>query len=184
MMKFWFTLLVSALLCAASTTHAGDVNAGRAKSLLCVSCHGAEGISEHLNWPNFAGQNAGYIAKQLRDFRDGRRSDPWMSPMAIGLSDADIDNLAAYYSGLPRGGKAAGARASTPKEQTCVACHGRNGVIDHDEWPNLAGQKKLYLIDQMNRYRSGERADPLMTPIAKMLTDEDVEELAEFYSSR
>lgn len=184
MLKLMQFLLLAALAGIPSAAVAADIDAGRAKSLLCVSCHGAEGVSEHLNWPNFAGQNAGYIAKQLRDFRAGRRHDPWMSPMALGLSDQDIDNLAAYYSRLFQPRRDVAAQSTNPKEQTCVACHGRGGVIDHELWPNLAGQKKLYLIDQMKRYRSGVRDDPLMTPIAKTLTDEDIEQLAEFYSTQ
>ena len=181
-MKFLIVLLSMSSLSLTSMALAADMDAGREKSLLCVSCHGAEGISEHLNWPNFAGQNAGYIAKQLRDFRAGRRSDPWMSPMALPLSDDEIDDLAAYFAAQKQPLNA-GISTDNAKEKTCVACHGQNGMIDNDIWPNLAGQKKQYLIDQMNKYRSGERSDPLMTPIASTLTDRDVEELAEFYSA-
>ena len=79
---------------------AGDIEAGKAKSVVCASCHGAAGVSNNPLWPNLAGQQAQYLAKQLRSFRDGDRSDPLMSPMAKPLSDEDIENLAAYYAGL------------------------------------------------------------------------------------
>lgn len=183
MKKNWLAIVTITLMFATGLAHAGDKEAGREISLLCVSCHGAEGVSEHLNWPNFAGQNEGYIAKQLRDYRTGRRRNTWMSTMALGLSDSDIEDLAAYFSSLPPEKIRAGVRITNSKQQTCIACHGRNGVIEHYVWPNLAGQKKLYLIDQMNRFRSDERVDPLMTPIAKTLSDRDIEELAEYYSS-
>jgi cytochrome c553 len=79
---------------------AGDAVAGKSKAASCAGCHGATGVSNNPMWPNLAGQQAGYLAKQLRAFRDGSRSDPMMGPMAKPLSDADIDNLAAYYSSL------------------------------------------------------------------------------------
>lgn len=88
------TLLLSAPLMAA------DAAAGKAKAATCVACHGPEGVSVNPMWPNLAGQKEAYLAKQMRDFRDGRRNDPVMGPMAKGLSDEDIANLAAYYASL------------------------------------------------------------------------------------
>ncbi|WP_461482417.1 c-type cytochrome [Porticoccus sp.] len=79
---------------------AGDVAAGQTKAMACAACHGASGISASDMWPNLAGQKAGYLAKQLKAFRDGTRTDPVMSSMAKTLSDQDIDDLAAYYASL------------------------------------------------------------------------------------
>jgi cytochrome c553 len=83
-----------------ATLAAGDAAAGKAKSAVCAGCHGATGISAAPIYPNLKGQKEAYLVKQLKAFRDGTRSDPMMSPMAKPLSDADIDNLSAYYSGL------------------------------------------------------------------------------------
>ena len=77
---------------------AGDAAAGQAKSGTCVACHGANGQSPNDLWPNLAGQKPGYLVKQMKAFRDGARTDPMMSPMAKPLTDADIDNLAAFFS--------------------------------------------------------------------------------------
>ncbi|WLQ17258.1 cytochrome c [Hahella aquimaris] len=79
---------------------AGDATAGKAKAATCAGCHGAEGVSGNGLWPNLAGQKEGYLVKQMKDFRDGKRNDPMMSSMAKPLSDDDIANLAAYYSQL------------------------------------------------------------------------------------
>ena len=76
----------------------GDVAAGKAKSAICVACHGADGNSVNPVWPKLAGQHAAYLEKQIKDFRDGRRKDPMMSAMAVPLSDEDISNLAAYFA--------------------------------------------------------------------------------------
>jgi cytochrome c553 len=88
------------LLVTANASLAGDVAAGKAKSATCTGCHGANGISANPLWPNLAGQKDAYLVKQMKAFRDGSRSDPMMTPMAKPLSDADIENLAAYYSSL------------------------------------------------------------------------------------
>jgi len=88
------------LVILGSVVHAGDINAGKAISASCAGCHGAQGISSNPLWPNLAGQQAGYLVKQLVAFRDGSRSDPMMTLMARPLTDTDIQNLAAWYSSL------------------------------------------------------------------------------------
>ncbi len=92
--------LAGALLLPGHLSLAADIAAGKAKSASCAGCHGANGISANPLWPNLAGQKAAYLVKQLKAFRDGTRQDPMMAPMARPLSDADIENLAAYYSSL------------------------------------------------------------------------------------
>ncbi|MCF7981018.1 MAG: cytochrome c [Pseudomonadales bacterium] len=100
-MKTLISLVCSlVMLGAAANTSAGDVAAGKAKSMLCAACHGADGHSPNDLWPNLAGQKEGYLAKQLKAFRDGNRQDPMMAPMAKPLSDDDIANLAAYFNSL------------------------------------------------------------------------------------
>lgn len=100
-MKYVLAVSMSCLLfVTANTSLAGDVAAGKTKSATCTGCHGVNGISSNPLWPNLAGQKAAYLVKQLKAFRDGQRSDPMMTPMAKPLSNADIENLAAYYSSL------------------------------------------------------------------------------------
>ena len=79
---------------------AGDPTVGKKISATCVACHGPSGISTNPLWPNLAGQKAQYIIKQLKAFKSGERKDPTMLPMAASLSEEDMKNLAAYYSGL------------------------------------------------------------------------------------
>ncbi len=66
---------------------------------------------------------------------------------------------------------------------TCSACHGFNGISPIDEWPNLAGQKKGYLVKSMKDYRDGGRRDPVMSGMAAGLSDQDIRDLATYYSS-
>lgn len=84
----------------ASPVFAGDAEAGKAKSVMCAACHGANGISAVPTYPNIAGQKEAYLAKQLKDFKSGKRSDPTMKGMVMALSDEDMDNLAAYYANM------------------------------------------------------------------------------------
>lgn len=93
-------MLVSVAVMASGAAVAGDAAAGKAKSATCAGCHGAAGVSANPLWPNLAGQKDAYLAKQMKAFRDGTRTDPMMSPMAKPLSDDDIANLAAYFSSL------------------------------------------------------------------------------------
>jgi cytochrome c553 len=76
----------------------GDVEAGKALAKNCAACHGETGIGSNPAWPNFAGQKAGYLVNVLKAFRGGLRKDPTMASVVRGLSDADINNLAAYYA--------------------------------------------------------------------------------------
>ena len=100
-MKTLLNLSVAVLFSSlASVSFAGDAAAGKAKSMTCAGCHGANGISNNPMWPNLAGQKQAYLASSLKMYRDGRRVNAMMSAMAKNLTDADIANLAAYYSGL------------------------------------------------------------------------------------
>ncbi len=92
--------LILALMASLGAANAADIEAGKAKSALCAACHGANGISPSPLWPNLAGQKEAYLAKQIRAFKSGERKDPSMAPMVAALTDADIDNLAAYYASL------------------------------------------------------------------------------------
>jgi len=90
---------LSALLMASSAS-AGDIAAGKKKSLACAGCHGADGISVVPTYPNLAGQKEEYLILTLKGFRDGTRKNAVMNPMAKPLTDEDIKNLAAFYSSL------------------------------------------------------------------------------------
>ncbi len=92
------TALFTATL--ATTASAGDVAAGKARSASCAGCHGADGISAVPNYPNLAGQKEQYLIMTLKGFRDGSRENNVMNAMAKSLSDADIENLAAFYASL------------------------------------------------------------------------------------
>lgn len=88
--------------------------------------------------------------------------------------------VAVMASGAAIAGDAAAGKA---KASTCAGCHGPTGISSNPLWPNLAGQKEAYLVKQMKAFRDGTRTDPMMAPMAKPLTDDDIANLAAYFSS-
>lgn len=101
-------ILLTSLILTGSlsfSAQAADIEAGKSKAMMCSACHGAKGVSMIPMYPNLAGQKEQYLVLQLKAFRDGERKNMQMTPMSTGLSDADIENLAAYYASLDPAGK-------------------------------------------------------------------------------
>ena len=96
-------LIASLLLTLPTLATAGDIAAGKAKSAVCATCHGADGISIAPIYPNLKGQKEGYLASSIKAYKKGERKGGMsaiMVPQASMLSDEDIANVAAYYSSL------------------------------------------------------------------------------------
>ena len=109
MKKMLLITSIAGLAMLGAAHAAGDAEAGKAKSAMCLACHGADGNSAAPNFPKLAGQHADYIAAQLRAYRlgyedeSGRTNDGEamiMRTTAFGLSDREIDAVASYASGL------------------------------------------------------------------------------------
>ena len=93
-------LVMLSFLAIPTAVLAGDAAAGAKKTMTCVACHGKDGISIADIYPNLACQKEKYIVKAIQAYKSGGRSDPMMKPMVASLSDADIENIAAYYAAL------------------------------------------------------------------------------------
>ncbi len=74
--------------------------------------------------------------------------------------------------------------ASAGKANQCFACHGINGVSLNPEFPSLAGQNKNYIIKQLKAFKSGDRKSPIMAPMVARLDEDDMEAVAEYFSSK
>jgi len=89
-----------------ASLNAGTVEAGGTqgasfdKAATCAACHGQNGISVNAMWPTLAGQHEDYFVQAIRQYKDGRRSDPQMSPMAATIAEEDVAVLAAWFAGL------------------------------------------------------------------------------------
>lgn len=96
-MKQW--IAIAALLAVpAVNALAADVAAGEKKAAVCFACHGKDGHAPMKNYPNLAGQNPEYLVAAMKGYREGTRADPVMAPMAKALTDADMENIAAYFA--------------------------------------------------------------------------------------
>jgi len=96
-------LVASLLLAVPMFATSADIAAGKAKSVVCAACHGADGISVAPIYPNLKGQKEAYLTSSIKAYKAGQRKGGMaaiMNPQATILSDADIANLAAYYSSL------------------------------------------------------------------------------------
>jgi YVTN family beta-propeller protein len=188
-------LALSVVMVVASATAFAKDNAaaGRSKARECAACHGPSGASTNDEWPNLAGQKYAYLIKQLKAFQHGSRKNPIMTPIAGQLSDRDVSDLAAYFStlkGAPpsistqiaKGSAHRGGRIS----YQCTACHGLTGMSPMSAragaWPNLAGQRYPYLLEQLQAFQHGARKNPLMSPMAQRLSQEDKRDLAAYFS--
>jgi cytochrome c553 len=182
--------VAAAILAAAAgaPAAAADVEAGRAKAKACAACHGKDGNASIPGTPSLAGQPTLYTHWQLIKYRDGRRPDPPMAHSAVGLSDADMADLAAYFATLaPRARPAAidPAKAAIGQRLAdvhhCTSCH-RPGLVGHQQIPRLAGQDFAYLLKLLRGFkaRTASDLDGTMTMAAQPLTEADIENLTHF----
>ena len=95
-----------------------------------------------------------------------------------------IVTLAAGSLAQPQALVEGSAEAGQAKSATCAACHGADGNSVNPSWPSLAGQHATYIVQQLQAFKEGTRSDPLMTPQAMMLSDEDMRDLAVYFASQ
>lgn len=176
----------------------GSVEAGKAKSITCAACHGADGNSVNPAWPNLAGQNAKYLVQQLQAFKAGARSDPLMTPQAMMLSEEDMHNLAVYYASQQSAPKTVAQPATVDLGQSlyrggdtetgaaaCTACHGPTGRGNPAAaYPLLRGQYAVYVAKQLRDYAAGRRTSDqpqrMMQEIASRLSEQDIVAVASY----
>ena len=182
-------------------TGSGDPVAGKSKSELCQGCHGEEGNSTETSIPKLAGQYSVYISKQLRNYQSGVRTHDIMSAMAATIDQADLADIAAYFASQKKmKGNGTGDNPvarnlffnGDPGRniQSCMSCHGVNGkgiFPGSSNFPIIGGQHRDYLRGQLINWRNGERSNSpggAMNNIAKLLTDAEIEALADYISGR
>jgi cytochrome c553 len=101
-MKLFSSIVLASFLALSGQALAADAAAGKSAYAAkgCIGCHGAGGVSVVPTYPSLKGQDAAFVKQNLTDFRSGTRPSATMNAMAAGLSDADIENLAAYIDSL------------------------------------------------------------------------------------
>jgi cytochrome c553 len=170
---------------------AQDVDAGRKKAEVCIACHGPGGDSTVPTFPILAGQTARYVYLQLKDFKEGRRSEPQMEPFVKDLSRQDMFDLAAYFAAQkprPNAFKADPERVARGKKKSdetlCAMCH-LGGFVGQNEIPRVAGQHFDYTVKQLRDFKTGRRTNDAgnMASVSKTLSDQDIEDLGHYLVS-
>ncbi|HEX6136715.1 MAG TPA: c-type cytochrome [Casimicrobiaceae bacterium] len=158
---------------------------------VCVTCHGPNGNSTNPTHPTLAGQNARYLYLQLKDFKEGRRQDPQMSPMAAPLGRDDMLALADYFSKqkqAPGGFNADAAKVAAGRKKSeevlCPMCH-RGDFVGQNEIPRVAGQQYAYVKKQLSDFKARRRTNDAgnMTSVAGTLSGDDIENLAQYIAN-
>jgi cytochrome c553 len=197
MKRIWIlAATLSGAIVSISAFSASSIEAGAAKAVVCQACHGANGNSSNPEWPSLAGIGADYIADQLKNFKEGKRQNPVMMPMAMPLTPDDMTNLGAYFDSLVNTGLEADPSYWKPGEKlyrggdqaraipACMACHGPTGRGNVPaKFPALRGQQSVYVMKQLNDYATGARPtgpNGIMQTIAKRLSADDVRNLASY----
>src|SRR5271154_5087811 len=197
MKRLWIlAATISGAIVSNSALPAGTVEAGATKAIVCQACHGATGNSTNPDWPSLAGLGADYIAEQLQNFKDGKRANPIMAPIAAPLSAQDMADLGAYFDTLTNSGLEADPSDWQAGEKlyrggdkargipACIACHGPTGLGNEPaKVPALRGEQSVYIAKQLNAYAAGARPPGpggIMPVIAKRLTADDVRNLSSY----
>jgi len=190
-------LLSAFAIPSVANEHAAAVDTTRAKEIVttvCAACHGADGNSVISANPKLAGQHPEYLAKQLAEFKSGKRNNAVMGGMAAGLYEEDMKALAAYFAAQKPtlaqakkngvgslGEKIYRAGIAETKVPACASCHGPAGAGLPKQFPRLAGQHADYTTTQLKTFRTGERANaPMMMDIASRMTDAQMEAVADY----
>ena len=188
-------IMIISILCLSAITNVGvaaggDPEAGQMKSAVCAACHGADGNSDNPEYPSLAGQVPGYIEQQLAHFKSGNRNNMIMAGMAQMLTPEDMSNLDAWYSSQT-------AKVHTISDDqledaqlgeklyqggACMGCHGPAGGGIPPNFPRLAGQHSEYTEAQLLLFKSEERLNPIMRPIAAALSPKQIRAIAIYLS--
>lgn len=213
-MKLLACLLTTALLAAPVLSHANeaqkeaakpaaaaeakparpDATRGEAKFAACAACHGADGNSGSPANPKLAGQHPEYIAKQLAEFKSGKRANAVMQGMASPLSEQDMKDIGAFVAkNAPKPGFAKDKdlvllgeriwRGGIADRQiaACAACHSPNGAGIPAQYPRLAGQHAEYTAAQLTAFRDGVRKNSAqMTGVAAKLNDREIRAVSDY----
>jgi cytochrome c553 len=166
---------------------------------VCQNCHGPQGDSVSSVFPRLNGQQANYIAAQLKNFRSHSRNDPhaqaYMWGMASQLDDTMITALGKFFAGQkptqPQTGGALAAEGekifmngvAAERIPACQVCHGKHGEGSGVLFPRIAGQHADYLRMQLSTFRSTLRENGVMHANTKNMTDREIEALASYLAN-
>lgn len=182
---------------AAEPAAAPKVDAAKGAAIYngaCVACHGPDGNSGAPIYPKLSQQHPEYLAKQLAEFKSGKRANAIMLGFASALSEEDMRNIGAHLSKTKaKPGFAKDKELATLGEKiyrggisdrqipACAGCHSPNGAGIPSQYPRLSGQHAEYTVSQLTQFRDGVRKNNLqMSQVAAKLNDREIKALADY----
>lgn len=187
-----FILLAACSKEPESTEPVIDLAAGKAIAEAdCSDCHGMDGRGATAEIPNLTAQPVQYLVDAMHAYRDGGRMHAALQDMTSGMSEADIVNIAGYYSSLPQLGPAAinqtvanAYREGAAVATLCEECHGAKGISTTEGVPSLAGQQPAYLIVSTQEYKGGTRGHKDKAEMLAELGQVDIEKMAMYFAAQ
>lgn len=165
----------------------GNAQRGATLASTCLGCHGIQGYRNaypDYAVPRLAGQHPDYLVSALKEYRNDSRQYPTMHLQALSLSDQDIADVAAYLASKPLVAASDASPPELPKAAVmCASCHGRDGIGVTPTYPNLAGQQESYLARAIREYQTGYRKHPIMSNMVVALKPQDIDAIAQYFSS-
>lgn len=166
---------------------------------LCASCHNPDGNSVVSDNPKLAGQDASYLARQLADFKSGKRPSPVMAGIITLLHEQEYKALAKHFSEQKPVASAAAVDAKLAAQgreifaegiigsavPACSGCHNDDGS-GNDKYPRVTGQHSAYVVQQLLNFKSGVRgndAKGVMQAVARRMNDKEIQAVAEYVAT-
>jgi len=185
-------ILAASIFSGSQAANAADAVNGEKLSQTCLGCHGAPGLRNPgpvYLIPMVGGQHSEYIVSALKAYKDKTRSHKTMQAQAANLSDQDMADIAAFFSAMDGNSRPSlvnATKAEMGKElsASCATCHGKTGDGEQTTFPKLAGQYESYLIQALKDYRSGDRANLIMSGQSQNLSIGQIEALSAWFASQ
>jgi cytochrome c553 len=183
-------LLLVAPLAALAQAPAGDAKRGQALAYTCSGCHAIpnyKNVYPTYSVPKLHGQRPEYLAAALKAYKSGERSHGTMHSHAVSMTEQDMADVSVYLAGpnVITESKTDVKPEDRPKaSETCLACHGTNGVGITADFPTISGQHRDYLERALTDYKKGGRKNAVMAGMTATLTQEDIEALSVYYSKQ
>jgi cytochrome c553 len=181
-------MAAAAFFCIFDHSAAADIEAGKAQAQTCIACHGPGGNSVTPGVPSISGHAAQAISMQLYNYREDNRKNPQMTPMAVNLTNRQMNDLAAYFATEPPGAPTHKSSEQNQKvgptltqEYNCTQCHGP-ALKGIQHIPRIAGQQYDYLLAQLQGFKAHTRwdMDGNMTSAMKAVSEADILVLADY----
>ena len=183
-------LLAFAPLAVQAQAPTGDATRGKALAYTCNGCHAIpnyKNVYPTYSVPRLHGQRPEYLVAALKAYKSGERSHGTMHSQAASMNEQDMADVAVYLAGpdvLTASKNDVPATARPKASETCLACHGTNGVGITADYPTISGQHQDYLERALHDYQKGGRKNPVMAGMAATLTAADIVQLAAYYASQ